>query len=530
MEPLEIEAKRRAVEQRIRELEQMEKDLKLQEETYEARRLAGPAPPTTDDDSSIRFPPLRGGWRKRAGLVPNTKTTPQTEEERAADAIWPPGRRIAEARQALQRRKNPSGRIFGPSNGGLDNNDDSYPVGNEGYGAAISSNTNETPVPFTPHDSSYPVGDPYSARPARGLYFHEGPTPSRWPGGNLFRNVDADQETAANLLFRTPRGERIVQFNKSGHFQLPEESSSDEDEASNSATSTPAPATSTKEPLPKIFSASPLRIPDTPTPAATAQGTQTGSSAPAAAPVLKGILKNTSYTPKVYPKGQWPPYKETIARNKREAAEALARDIAEDNRKLEMAEESRKKKLKQEETIARNSAVAKANALKYAPKALNFVEQAASSPPAAPSENSFIEGPSSAETRDDSPTVAEGAEASSAAQGENVALTDDGSDEDSNSSADSPVDDAWRGNYPMSRRAIDLVNANFNSADAEIAGNEVRADYEEFLKTYTPPPAPKFTPRVQAWLNSPEVQACIEADTPHIAAEIRRSFERGFPL
>ena len=551
MEPLEIEAKRRAIEQRILELEKMEKDLKSQEETYKARRRADPASFATDDDSSVQTPPLRGGWRRRAGLVPRTNTVPLTEEQRAADAIWPPGRRIEEARKALQRRKNPSGRPFGPSNGGLDVNNDlsridsegddaatnsntnvaptrSTPhdpsfLAGEGNDAATNSNTNATPARFTPHDPSFPVGDPYSARPARGSYF--GPTPSKLEGGNLFRNVEADQESAANYLFRTPRGEPIVQFNKTGHFQLPDESSSDEDEASSSTAKAPAPQTPSEKPVPKILSASPWRVPGTPTPTAAAQATQIEGSAPAATPALKGILKNTSYTPKVYPKGQWEPYKETIARNKREAAEALAREIAEDARKRELAEEARK-------NIASKTAIAKAAALKYAPKEpskLNFVEQAASSPLATPSEKSSIEGTSSAETGVGSPTAVEGAEALSATQGENDALTDDGSDNGSTSSADSQEDESWRGDYQMSRRAIDFVNANFTPIDAEAAGKAVRADYDEWLKTYEPT-GPVFSPRVQEWLNSPKVLQCIAEDAPVIAAEIQRSIQRGFPL
>lgn len=540
MEPLEIEAKRRAIEQRILELEQMDKDLKLQEEKHEARLQAG----TAEERPSIQTPAFRGGWRKRAGLVSKTNTIPQTEEEQAANALWPPGRRIAEAQQALQRRKNPSGRIRGPLNKGSDINDNLSPAGNEGDDAATSSNTNGAPAHFTPHDPSYPVGDPYSARPARGSFFHEGPSPTKLHGGNLFRNVDADHETASSYLFHTPRGEPIVQFNKTGHFQLPDESSSDEDEPSSSATRTPAPQTSTEEPAPKIFSASPLRIPETPTPAAAAPATQSVSSVLTATPVLKGILKNTSYTPKVYPKGQWEPYQETIARNKREAAEALARDKAEDARKRELAEEARKKAIIQdeeakkaiiqEEAMASKRAIAKAAALKYAPKEpskLNFVEQAASSPLAAPSEKSFNEAASSAEMGEVSPTAIEGAEAPSAAQDENDALTDDGSDNGSTSSADSQENVAWRGNFPMSQRAIGFVNSQFTSIDVEAAAKEVRADYNEFLKTYKPTgPETKFSPRVQEWLNSAEVQRCIEEDTPIIAAEIRRSFERGYAL
>ena len=351
-------------------------------------------------------------------------------------------------------------------------------------------------------------------------------------GGNLFRNADADEETVASHLFRTPRGDPIVQFNKAGHFQVPDESSSDEEE-SEIALKTPAPQKSNEAPKPKILLASPWRAPGTPAPAAAAQATQSGSSAPAATPVLKGILKNTSYTPKVYPYGQWEPRQETIARNRREALEAIEREKAENARKRELAEEARKKAIVEEETIARNTATAKAHALKYAPKEpskLNFVEQAASSPPAAPSEKSFIEATSSAETGDNSPTATKGAEASPAAQDEDDALTDNGSDDGSSSSEGSEEDDSWRGDYPMSARAIKWVNSQeLTAADVEASAKKIREEFEEFKKTWVCPDF-KCTPRVRAWLESDEVQACVREDTPIIAAEIRRSFERGYAL
>ena len=513
MELNEIEIQRRVLEQRQRDLQREQEELSKAEEIYKAQQAAKP-PPTTDQGPSQPTPAWRGAWRKHAGIGAVAAANPESEAEQTAKGTWPVGKRIKEARRAkkLQRRQNSPERIPGPSNGGFGMNDEYFTVDSD-EDDDTTGHLGNKPLPrFTPNDPSFPVGDPTMARPALGSYFQQAPTEPELHGGNLFRDVDAEEETAsraaevkeaaAKLPPRTPTGDVIT--NLDGYFTVPYDSSSDEDEESAIVVTTPAP----EKPAEKIFSGpafpsiarqdleSPTPAAPAPAPAEVAeQATHPIDAAPASTPTgaLKGILK---HTPQKTPSWQ------------------LDR-----NRKFQW--------------MPREDAIAKVRAhyTRYAPEKpskLSFAEQAASSP--APPSESTTEPAIPADTRAPSPppVTSAAAETSLAAQ-DAVAVANVASDNASTSSEEAEEANTWLGDHQMSPKVIDFINANFSDLDVDLAAQEVAEDFAEFMKTWKSPD-PEFSPRVQAWLDSPEVQACIDRDSDIIAAEIGRSMERGFAL
>lgn len=172
-----------------------------------------------------------------------------------------PGSRIKEARaEAKRKRRELSPKVIpGPDGGGYGMNEKYfyYSESDSDDTAADSPRAKKARLEEA-KDSSLPIGDPLKARPATGAYFNDEGDEPQLHGGNVFREVDATEETMARAAKAkrsepkmppmTPDGKQIT--NLSGHFTVPygsdSETGSDED---NFDIATPAPKRSVKESL-----------------------------------------------------------------------------------------------------------------------------------------------------------------------------------------------------------------------------------------------------------------------------------------
>ncbi|KAL8790494.1 MAG: hypothetical protein Q9195_006325 [Heterodermia aff. obscurata] len=173
-----------------------------------------------------------------------------------------PGSRIKEARaEAKRKRRELSPKVIpGPAGGGYGMNEKYFYDSESDYSddTATDSPRAKKARLEEAKDSSLPVGDPHKARPAMGAYVNDEADEPQLHGGNVFREVDATEETIARaakakgsvpkMAPMTPDGRQIT--NLSGHFTVPyssdSETGSDEDAVDNS---TPAPKRSVKESL-----------------------------------------------------------------------------------------------------------------------------------------------------------------------------------------------------------------------------------------------------------------------------------------
>lgn len=234
----ELEAKRAA-------LQREEEALKMERELHDAH-IAGNAD---------------GLYTSRYGF--QLKNKKKLEKTREGALFGPPrepnapGSRIAEARSEAKRKRRKSSPevIPNPDGGGYGINDKYFfnSDSSDDDSTSTTSRGRKAPRLDDPRDSSLPVGDPHRARPATGAFVHDEVDEPQLHGGNIFRDVDADEETAAKaakakkaapkLPLMTPNGIKIT--NLSGHFTVP----SDSDSSSDEDVPTPAPKRSVKESL-----------------------------------------------------------------------------------------------------------------------------------------------------------------------------------------------------------------------------------------------------------------------------------------
>lgn len=510
----ELEAKRAA-------LRREEQKLKVERELHDAR-IAG----NTEEVFAARY----GFHLKNKKKLEMAREGALFGPQREPNA---PGSRIAEARaEAKRKRRKSSPKVIPNPDGG------GYGINDKYFFTSDSSDDDSTPTTTRgrkaprlddPRDSSLPIGDPHRARPATGAYVHDDVDEPQLHGGNIFRDVDADEETAAKaakakrakkaapkLPLMTPNGIKIT--NLSGHFTVPSDSDSSSDEDSNPGIAqTPAPKRSVKESLGElsIFRGDTPSRPERPSPQKSAVPAEHTESLP---PIPRAPTPSHATLPISPIKSRAPPGKvgERTARfiQSAKAADAAKRkaDQLERDEKADKADDSESLKS------------ARAKALQFTPRAPSNLREShlVDGSPLVPSEKPVVQPSMAAEERAQTPPPI------SPSLINNSTAAADSVSPNKGTIAQYPPDEMvcihglwvrgkvanWAAQHPPGQEQIDDMYL------------MIKEECTQYVKDHPTPPL--FSERVEAAARTPEFRQAVEELGEQLVPEIQNSFTRGF--
>ena len=443
-----------------------------------------------------------------------------------------PGSRIAEARaEAKRKRRKSSPKVIpNPDGGGYGINDKYFFTSDSSDDDSTSTTTRgkKTPRLDDPRDSSLPVGDPHRARPATGAYVHDDVDEPQLHGGNIFRDVDAGEETAAKaakarkakkaapkLPPMTPNGIKIT--NLSGHFTVPSDSdSSSEEDGDLGIAQTPAPKRSVKESLGEmsIFRGDTPR-PERPSPQKSVVPAEHTESLP---PIPRAPTPSHATLPISPIKSRAPPGK-VGERTARFIQSAKAADAA--KRKADQLERDEKADKADSESLKS----ARAKALQFTPRAPSNLREShlVDSSPLVPSEKSVTQPSIAAEER--APTPSPNVTEVSPSLDEHSA---DLVSPDEGTIVQYPPDEmvCIRGLWVRGKVANEAAKHPPSEEQIDAMYLMIKEECTQYMEDYPTPPL--FSERVEAVARTPEFRQAVEELGEQLVPEIQNSFTRGF--
>lgn len=530
-----IEAEAAKLQEERDALQREKRQLKENKKLWDAYRKTNPLP---DTDAALP------GFGMRA-----TRRTREAEREKARTGSdgtvigqrlfgpprepYAPGSRISEARANARRKRrrsspetipNPDGGGYGINEKffyGTDDDDDDT--------ATTTSRGKKAPCLDDLRDSSLPVGDPHKARPATGTYVHDEADEPHLQGGNIFRDDDVHKENLAKAAKAkdaatamppmTPNGVPIT--NLSGHFQVPDNSDSDSDSDSHEDSEinpTPAPKRSVKESLGEmsIFRGDSPSSPSSasaPKPTVSPERTESLPPLPRAPVPVHATLPAKAKAPS----SRTPSGFKTGPRTAKYLEKALSKSTNSLPRAEPRTEDSDGLK------------AARAKALQFTPaKSSNLREShLADSSPLVPADDASAEPSTTAENSAHTPHP-DVPEASVSLADDDAATAGQVSPNNGTTGEYNPEEQVLFHGQWVSGKVANFVNNNFTAEDEEVWYKMVKEECTQYMRDHPTPPL--FSRRVEAVLETPEWQQAIAEAGEAMVPDIKRGFERGFPL